>query len=305
SDVAYLTRSSSSGQIYLSGSRSEEPLRPLMNTVSPEFFSTLEIPLVRGRTFDERDREGAPGVVVLNQAAARELFGADDPIGRRLGRTPEDRETFEVVGVVSDTRYLDVRSDPPPTLYWAHAQRQDGRGRVFEVRTAGPPGALVPAVRDAVRAIDPTLPLMDVTTQEEAVEERLAQERLFALATSLFGALALLLAAVGLFGLVSYAVGQRTHEFGVRMALGAERGDVRSLVLSESLRLAAVGLALGVVASLGCGRFLEAFLYGVAPTHPPTLGLAVAVILAAATLASVLPARRAARVDPVVAIRRE
>jgi ABC-type antimicrobial peptide transport system permease subunit len=197
-----------------------------------------------------------------------------------------------------------VRNAAPPTMYFPVRQRCCP-GVAFEVRTATDPTALVNTIREAVREVDPDLPVTNTTTQAEAVEGRLAQEKLFAQAYLLFGLLALALAAIGLFGLMSYSVARRTNEIGIRMALGARRADVVSMVLKESMAMVGIGIAVGLAAALVAGRFVATLLFGLAPTDPATIGAAVIVMAAVSLLAGYLPARRAARVDPMVALRYE
>jgi predicted permease len=274
-----------------------------MMTVSPEFFATMEIPVVAGRTFGDRDTRTSPKVVVINEAAARRLFPGENALGRHLGFSPETNADFEVVGVIRDTKYASVRDDAPPTIYQSVTQGTL-RSLAFLLRTAGDPARMTEPVRAAVRRIDPNLPLTGVSTQAERVEQRFAQERLFANASSLFGGLGLLLAAVGLFGLMSYSVSRRSQELGIRMALGANRVDVIRMVLTESLLLVGVGLAIGLTTAYLLGKFIARQLFGLSPTDGPTIALAVAVIVVVTTLAGYLPARRASRVDPMVVLNR-
>ena len=275
-----------------------------MMTVVPGFFETMEIPLLAGRAFEPRDDRDAPRVAVINAAAAAGLFGTDDAVGRRFGFSQEERDEVEVVGVVRDTRYDDLRGAAPPTVFRSAVQ-SPVRAATFLVRTAGPPNALTPAVREAIRQIDPRLPMMNVTTQTAAIEERLSDERLYAVAYASFGGLATLLAAVGLFGLASYTVTQRTGEIGIRMALGAPSSAIAWMVLRDSLVLVAAGVAAGVGTVLLAGRLVATVLHGLAPTDPVTIGQATAVLAGIAAAASYLPARRAARVDPLTALQDE
>jgi len=254
-----------------------------------------------GRAFTARDDKAAPKVAIINEAAARELFPEGNPIGKRAGFSPEQNVEFEIVGVVRDTKYSSIRDAPPPTFY-QHYRQGTTRQLTFLLRTAGDPRALVEPARTAVRQVDGTLPITNIATQTEQVERRFAQERLFATAYALFGGLSLILAAIGLFGLQSYNVARRTNEIGIRMALGAQRGDVVRMVLRESLILVGIGVVLGVGAALGAGSLVSSTLYGLSPTDALTLTLAIALILAVSTLAGYLPARRAARVDPMIAL---
>jgi len=293
-----------SSDVYLEGHEGEAPKGPEMMAVSPEFFQTMEMPILVGRGFQPGDDGDAPRVALVNETAARAWFGDDSPLGRRLGFDSEKAGEFEIVGVVGDVRKSDLRGVPPATVYQAHAQAAPG-GRAFLIRSAGPPELLTPAVRELVRRIDPTLPMMSVSTQAEQIENRLSQERTAAFAYSLFGGLATLLAAIGLFGLASYDVTQRTREIGVRMALGAERRDVTRMVLAQSLALVGGGIVFGTALALAAGRLVASLLFGVQPWNGPTLVGAIAVMLSVASLASLLPARRASRVDPLDALRSE
>src|SRR5499427_538717 len=274
-------------------------------TVSPSFFATLGIRTLRGRTFTDRDDDKAPRVAVINEAAARAYFAAtEDPIGMRFGNLTENRTQIEIVGIVRDIKYNSVRDAAPPTMYFPLRQRCCP-GVSFEVRTAADPAGLVSTVREAVRRVDPNVPIVSMTTQAEAVEGRLAQERLFAQAYLLFGVLALVLASIGLFGLMSYSVARRTNEIGIRMALGARRLDVVGLVMKESMRMVAVGIAIGLVGALAAGRLVTTLLFGLAATDPAAIAVATGVMIIVSALAGYLPARRAAGVDPMVALRYE
>ena len=273
-------------------------------TVSPGFFDTMEIPLLAGRGFEPRDDGDAPRVAVINAAAATELFGTDDAVARRFGFQPEERGEIEVVGIVRDTHYDDLRGAAPPTVFRSAVQ-SPLRVATFAVRTTGSPNALTPAVRESVRQIDPRLPIMNVTTQTAAIEQRMSDERLVAVAYASFGGLATLLAAIGLFGLASYTVTQRIGEFGVRMALGAPAAGIAWMVLRESLALVVAGVAAGVGAVLLAGRLVAGLIHGLAPTDPVTMVQAAALLAGIAAAAAWLPARRAARVDPLTALQNE
>src|SRR3954467_1243924 len=272
--------------------------------VSPNFFDVMGIPIVRGRALTARDDASAPKVIVINEAAARKFFPGEDAVGKHAGPNPENVSQLEIVGVLRDTKYDSVRDAAPPTMYVPYAQSRLGNA-VFEIRTAAAASSVMGAVRDAVRQIDPNLPLTDVSTQIEQVERRFAQERLFAQAYTLFGALALLLASIGLFGLMSYNVSRRTNEIGIRMALGAQRRDVLGLVMRESMIVGGVGVVLGIGGALGASRFVKTLLFGLAPSDPFALAAATAVMIAVSALAGYLPARRASKVDPMVALHYE
>ncbi len=299
--VAFLSGGRSSSSIHLQNGSGPNSVH--MMQVSPEFFTTLEMPIMRGRGFTDRDTQTSPKVVVISETAAKKYFPQEDPIGRRVGFSPETSSEYEVVGIVRDVRYASVRDEPPPTLFQAAGQGPMRR-MIAVVRTAGDPSQLIEPVRAGVRRLDPNLPITNVATQTEQVERRFAQDRLFATALSFFGGLALLLAAIGLFGLMSYNVGRRSQEIGIRMALGAGRLDVIRMVLNESLLLVAVGVVLGLGAAYWLGRLVATFLFGLAPTDAATIAAAVALILVVSSLAAFLPARRASRVDPNVVLNR-
>ena len=275
-----------------------------MMTVAPGFFDTMEIPLLAGRAFEARDDADAPRVAVINAAAATELFGTDDAIGRRFGFRQEERGEIEVIGVARDTHYDDLRGAAPPTVFRSAVQFPV-RAATFAVRTDGPPSALTPAVRETVRQIDPRLPITNVTTQTAAIEERLSTERIFALAYIAFGGLATLLAAIGLFGLASYTVTRRTNEIGIRMALGASSIGIAWMVLRQSLVLVAAGAAAGVGTVLLAGRLVASLIHGLAPTDPVTIAQAAAVLGVITAAAAWFPARRAACVDPMTVLQDE
>jgi ABC-type antimicrobial peptide transport system permease subunit len=242
--------------------------------------------------------------VVINEAAAKKYFHNENPLGRKFGSSVERSGELEIVGVLRDAKYDSVREPAPPTMYVPYTQSRLG-GSVFEVRTSGVPSSATSGVREAVRQIDPNLPVTDVSTQLEQVEQRFQQEKLFAQAYALFGALALIVASVGLFGLMSYSVARRTNEIGIRMALGAESRDVLHLVMRESMLLVAIGVVAGVAIALVSGRFVATLLYGLPPTDPMSIALAAGVMIFVSAVAGYLPARRASRVDPMVALHYE
>jgi predicted permease len=270
--------------------------------VSSNFFETMEIPILVGRGFTPRDNETAPKVVVINETAAKKYFPNENPVGQRFGTSAETSDQFEIVGVLKDAKYNSVREPAPPTMYVPYAQMRAGTA-VIEVRTSGVPSSVTGGVREAVRQVDANLPMMDVSTQLEQIERRFQQEKLFAQAYALFGGLAMLLAAIGLFGLMSYSVSRRTNEIGIRMALGARREHVLRLVMVESMILVVIGVAIGVAIALGAGHLVKALLFGLASTDVLTMVLAIIIMIGVSALAGFLPARRASRVDPMVALR--
>jgi predicted permease len=272
--------------------------------VSPNFFEVMGIPIINGRALSDRDDATAPKVVVINEAAAKKYFPNTNPVGQRFGSSIETTNQLEVVGVLKDVKYNEVREPAPPTMYVPYPQTRLGNA-VFEVRTAGAPAGVMNSIREVGRQIDANLPLTDVSTQIEQVERRFAQEKLFAQAYTLFGALALLIASIGLFGLMSYSVSRRTNEIGIRMALGAQRQDVLRLVMRESMILVALGVTAGVVIAISASSLVATLLFGLPARDPGTLVTAVVVMVAVSALAGYLPARRASRVDPMVALHYE
>ena len=271
--------------------------------VSPEFFGTLDIPVQTGRGFTEHDNKTPDDVALINETAARQFFAGTNPIGQRFGSNIETSSKTEIVGVIKDTKYHSLREPAPPTLYRVLPQT-NGAFAVI-VRTTDNPMNMIEAVRAAMRQVDPALPITGVTTQTDQIEGRVAQERLFALAYSLFGGLALLLACIGLFGLMSYNVSRRTNEIGIRIALGAQRAGVVGMVLRESMVMVVAGVAIGVAAAIAAGRLITAILFGLEPNDVWTMAAAIALMAAVCLLAGYLPARRASRVDPMVALRYE
>ena len=307
SNPALLSGSVNSTSIYVQGRVYEAGRRDLDNSInrlviSTNFFETMAIPMALGRGFNTRDNETAPKVVVINEAAAKKYFPNENPIGQHFGSSIETTNQMEVVGVLKDAKYNSVRDPAPPTMYVPYHQARAGNA-VIEVRTAADPTSVTSGVREAVRQVDAALPMMDVSTQLEQVERRFEQEKLFAQACTLFGGLAMLVASIGLFGLMSYTVSRRTNEIGIRMALGAQGADVMRQVLRESMILVAVGVAIGVATACGAGRFLSTMLFGLAPNDVITIAGATLIMVAVSGLAGFLPARRASKVDPMVALR--
>jgi predicted permease len=270
--------------------------------VSPTFFATMGIPVLQGRSFTDGDGPTGPKVAILNEAAARALFPDGQVLGRRIGESFEKSGEMEVVGVVRDTKYASVREPGPPTMYrsvWQTTQRN----LHVVLRTVGEPLAMSETVRAAMREIDPTVPIQELTSQREQISQRFAQERLFALSYTAFGSLAVLLSCIGLFGVMSYNVARRTSEIGIRMALGARRTAVVGMVMSESARLVAIGVVLGLAAVLWAGRFVQTVVYGLSPGDPLTIGGAVALVAVVTAFAAGVPARRASNVNPIEALR--
>jgi predicted permease len=290
--------------IYVEGyqPRADEPRSdPGVGLVSPDYFATMGIPVIFGREFSARDSAAAPKVAIVNQTFARHYFGNQNPLGKRLGYR-DGIFDMEVVGVVRDSKYGGLREEATRMLYLAAAQRPYGGG-VVHVRTAGDAEVLGPLARAEVRALDRDLPVNDLTTVRLELDRALTQDRLVAALSTLFSALALVLSAVGLYGVMSYAVSRRTREIGIRMALGAERGNIARQVLQEVAMLMLAGVLLGLPAAYAVLKLVSGMLFGLSSTDTATTVLAVAVLGLAALIAAWLPARRAARVDPMVALR--
>jgi predicted permease len=276
--------------------------------VGPKFFETMRIPLLRGRDFVHGDTlSEKPKVAVVNSAFVKQFLPGQDPLGKIISWGFESKDGgMEIVGLAADAKYSSLREPPPPTVYAPYSLVGQSLGDVhYEVRTAGNPKALVPAIQQAALEVDRSLVLFDVKTQTDQIEEALSQERMFAKLTGMFGMLALLLACVGLYGILSYAVTQRTSEFGIRMALGARPADVLAGVMRETMWLVGAGVLVGLAGAVAATHVLGAALYGVKPADPVTLLGAAAVLAAVAALAGYVPARRASRVDPMVALRYE
>jgi putative ABC transport system permease protein len=276
--------------------------------VTPDFFATLSIPLIRGRPFTAADREAAPLVAIVNQALARKLWGGADPLGHRLRVFDAPDGWATVVGVVGDTRADGLTEPAPPIMYFPHAQAAQSSyftalTMTLAVKTSGSSASLVAAIKQVVRELDASVPVSDIRTMEEVVGSSIASHRFTALILTGFALLALLLAGIGIYGVIAYAVTQRRYEFGVRMALGAERASVFGLVLREGLVLTGVGLVTGVAGALVAGRFLRAMLVGVGAIDLMTLGLVSLFLLVVSLLALALPARQAIGVSPTESLR--
>jgi predicted permease len=279
-----------------------------VNLVGPKYLEVLGLPLVRGREFDRRDTPAAPRVALVNQAFVRSFFPNGDPLGRRMGFGDDPKSvTIEIVGVVGDARYADAKEKPARTVFVSLLQETDesAYGSDLEVRAALDSASVIPALRRAVAEVDPRVPIASVGTLDRQIADSLRTDTLFAQLVGGFGALALILACVGLYGVISQAVGRRTSEIGIRMALGANRGDILIMILREAGRLVGAGLLIGLPASALASRLLTSQLFGVAPADPATLGFSATALAAIAILAGYLPARRASRLDPNAALRTE
>jgi len=287
--------------------QSDEEMRIHWMQVYPNSFATLGIPLISGRDFGAQDSRDAPKVAVINESMARRFFGNESPVGRRFGiGVSEHSGDIEIIGVVKDAKYKSLREPNRPMFYLPFAQANTGRGQMtLIVRTAGDPGPVAVATQREARALDPAMPMFEVETLATQLDASLVQERLVATLSSVFGLLALLLACIGLYGVMAYDVTSRTREIGVRMALGASAQRIVGMTLGETLRLVGIGVVFGLGASLAVTRWVKSLLFGLQPHDPLTIGLAVLLLLAVAAVAGFLPARRAARVDPMVALRHD
>jgi predicted permease len=280
---------------------------PHMQFCSPGFFKTLKIPVLLGRDFNERDDAGAPKVGIVNQKFAKRYFGDANPLGRHVGMgiDPGTKTDIEIVGVVGDTKYENMREEIPYELYIPSAQQQGANGGTVYMRARADPVRLFNAVRVAMQSVDAGVPMYDMRTLDHQVEVSLLTERLLASLSTVFGCLATLLAALGLYGVMAYMVARRTREIGIRMALGAGQNSVVWMVLRETLTLAGIGLSIGLTGASALTRLIQTQLFGVQPTDLLTMTAASMAIAAVTTLAGYVPARRATAIDPMHALRWE
>jgi putative ABC transport system permease protein len=277
-----------------------------ISVVSRDFFRTLEIPVRRGRVFGVQETMRSPGSIVVNEALARSTFPGENPIGRRvLGE--DDSEQWTITGVVGNIRGGDLGSEPGPLIYRCICQEQEVRvtPKSFLIRTAGDPHAAIRAVEEQVRAVDRNLPAFDIRTMDERLSEQLAPQRFQLALIGIFAVIALVLSALGVYGVLSYLVTRRTREIGIRMAIGAQAGEVRRLVVGESAVLAALAVVVGLCGAWTLTRYLQSMLYGVTALDAATFAVMPIVLVTLAIASSVLPAWRASRIDPMAALREE
>jgi predicted permease len=286
----------------------EEPMRAHPRLVSTDYFATLGIPLIRGRVFTEHDSESSPQVAIVNAAAARRYWPGEDPVGRRISLGADD-DWREIVGIVGDTRHEGLDAETEPAAYLPQHQVFSNLGTGFEramalvIRSSNDAAATASIVRSAVSGVDPQLPVGTVRTMDDVIGESIAPRRLNFVLVSAFALVALVLAAAGLYGVMSYVVAQRTREIGVRMALGASRWQVLGMVFGQAGRVTAAGIGIGVAGALALTRLMLSLLFGVSAADP-TIYAAVSALLAAVALAAVaVPASRATRIDPLTALR--
>lgn len=272
--------------------------------VGPAYFHTLGIPLLSGRDFNRQDNQASPGVAIINEAMARRYWPGQNPVGKQMSLAFGKRSPLEIVGVVATGKYRSLQEENQPFLFRPFAQAYEAQAALV-VQTTGDPKTMLSTVERAIQAVDPNLPVLDAETLAQYMSIPLFLPRFTGTLLGVFGVLALLLAALGLAGVVAYYVGLRTREFGVHMALGAEPRDVLALVVKQGMWVSLAGVLIGLIAALGVSRVLSDLLFGIRPTDPATyIGVAL-VLTATMLLACYLPARRATKVDPMVALRYE
>jgi predicted permease len=269
----------------------------------PRYFTDIGIPILLGRDLNERDLPGAPRVAVINDAMAKFYFKGSNPVGKHFTAS---KVRLEIVGVVRDIHDHDHREAPPRRFYVSYFQPIDGITTAnFEIRTAGNPGAVMSMLRNEVTSFNRNLPILSIKEERELMDSDLVYESLLAKLSGFFAALAILLAAIGLYGVMSYAVSRRTNEIGIRMALGAGASSVRTMILGETIVLIGAGALVGMGAAFGLTRLIKSFLYGLTAMDPVAFGVAAVLLLAVGALAGYLPARRASKIDPMIALRYE
>jgi putative ABC transport system permease protein len=272
---------------------------------SSEYFRTMNIPLLRGRVFSDAESPNTPQVMVVSNAFAKYYFPNDDPIGKRIILDGNDKTPREIIGVVGDVRRKGLDVGVQPEMYFSYLQQPDRRMNLVLRTEARDASQLTQAARAEVKAFDPAQIIWRVQTLEQLLGTSVAPRRFNMLLLGIFAGVALILAAIGLYGVMSYSVSWQTHEIGIRMALGANRADVLRLVVQQGMKMTVIGLVLGLVGAFLLSRVLIGMLYGVSPTDPFTFAGVSIVLLTVALLACLIPARRATRVDPIVALRSE
>jgi predicted permease len=304
---AYLADSISTSDFLLEDEKAEPGNRQAedFNEVGYDFFATMGIKIIAGRGFTSQDTATSPRVAVINEALAKKRFPNVNPIGRPFRADRDKPDLTRIVGICANTYYRTLREGPPPQFFLPYVQQTDFRGMTYQLRSTLSTAALAPILRSTVQSIDRDLPVTDLRTQREQIKVSLQIERALAALTSGFGVLALALACVGIYGIMAYTVAQRTNEIGIRLALGAQPGQVRDMILRESTWLALAGIAVGAGAALGLTQLVKSMLYGVDPYDPLSIMSSALILLAVALAASWIPARRAAAVRPMKALRHE
>src|SRR5215217_1316968 len=320
SRMPLLSQSSSSSSVFLrevlnATPNSEGQIAPsgegYRHVVRENFLQVMGIPLLAGRTFGPQDDTSTPKVAVVNETFANNYFPNENAVGKRFTFDTKKPDEIEIIGIARDAKYTSQRDEIPPTVYSSYRQERPQSSATFEVRTTGDPSATIASVRSVVREIEPNLPVMNVKSQVEQADETLRMERLFAKLLTLFALLAQQLAAIGLFGVLAYTVSQRTHEIGIRMALGANRGNVLRMIVRQGMTLAVLGVILGLVGAYVLTKYLESWislskmLFGVKVSDPLTYAAIAVLLIVVALIACYIPARRATKVDPLVALRYE
>jgi putative ABC transport system permease protein len=277
---------------------------PLYYLISPDYFRVMSIPLLAGRDFTEQDADGAPRVVLINRVFAERIFPGENPIGQRIRLGRNSSIAREIVGVVGNTKHYGLGEKDQIQVYEPFAQMPRGFSG-FILRTSAEPGSLAAAVRREVQAVDAEQPVVGIATLERLLADSVSLPRFRTLLLGLFSGLALILASVGVYGVMSYSVARRRQEIGIRMALGARRSDVVRMVVNGGLRLALLGIAVGLAGAFAATRLLKGLLFGIQPTDAQTYVATAVILLLVALLACCVPALRASRVDPIVALRYE
>jgi predicted permease len=304
---AYISDSMSNSGFILEG---ETPVKGHddaedVNVVGNNFFQTMGIPIVGGRAFGAEDTATSEQVAVINQALAKARFPHVNPIGKRFKTDGDSKIWVRIVGICADNRFINLRDDPPPQFFQPYVQQPEIGGMTYAIRTSMPAAEIAPALRRVVEQNDRDLPIVDMRTQQEQIDANMQMERTFAALTSGFGVLALALACVGIYGIMAYSVANRRNEIGIRLALGAQPGQVRGMILRESCWISMMGIAAGVGAALLLTRLVKSMLYGIEPWDPLTIGGVVVLLLIVALGSGWIPARRAAGVQPMEALRHE
>jgi predicted permease len=277
--------------------------------VGSDFFSTMQIPILLGRGIEESDTAATPNVVVVDETFVKRYLPGVNPIGQKIyfGRQPTPAETFEIVGVAKPAELTNIHATLRAKAYLAYAQAPPAMlgALFFEVRAQGDPRALVSSLREAVGELDPDIPLMGLSTQSQLLADALTQETLFARLSSFFGTLALILAIIGLYGTMAYTVTRKTHEIGIRMALGATPTGVVGMFVGQGVRLAGIGVGIGLVAAWGVTRLTHSLMFGISATDPLTFAATALLLVFVCAAACYIPARRATRIAPVTALHYE